>query len=181
MWELVTYAALGAFFNSFIRGAFIDHYFKKYPKFGQLFLKLKLAKVGGGEITLRFTKPINAVAFGVAAYFTVHSYLFASLLAVAMMIGQAPALFHEDTDKHKANGDWLRWAQVVAERALVWVLPLMVVVTLFLNSKAAPWWLLAVPMMPLAYSVTWVQWKFNRWALAEALFGACLWAVLVLV
>ena len=180
---IALYAALGAFFSAYIRGAAIDHYFKKYHKFGNLFLKLRLAKIEDGETTLRFTKPINATAFGIAAYFVVHNYLFAALIGLGMFVGQAPAIFKNEIDSYYKNRQYLDWSLIVLERALVWVLPLLLVSIPFTRDGSL-WWLLAVPVMPIAYSVMFCEWlhtRVNRWALAEAIFGSCLWGILVLM
>lgn len=159
--QLILYALLGAFFNAGIRGGYIKEWF---PNF-------------------RGSKIINAVAFGIAAYFAVHSYVFAALFAIAMMIGQASAIFKNEIDAYYKNRQYLDWSLIVLERALVWILPMMVV-TLFMDSQKACWWLVAIPAMPLAYSVMFCEWlhtRVNRWALAEAIFGVALWCILVLI
>lgn len=155
--QVLIYALIGAFMNSFIRGGFIKECF---PSF-------------------RGSKILNSIGFGIAAYFALNSYVFAVAFAVAMLIGQAPALFHEDTDKYKALKDWPRWALVVAERSALWVLPL-VLVSLFLDRDTAHYWVALIPVMPLVYSLDWTRWNY-RWVCAEMLYGACLWSVLVLL
>lgn len=155
--QVLIYALIGAFMNSFIRGGFIKKWF---PSF-------------------RGSKILNATGFGIAAYYALDSVPFALAFAVGMMAGQAPALFHEDTDKYKAFKDWPRWALVVAERAMVWVLP-FVLISLFLNRDTAHYWLVLIPVMPIFYSLDWTNWNY-RWAASEASFGACMWVVLVLL
>ncbi len=181
---LLLYAALGAFFNAGVRGAYLDEYLDKNGKKTQWLLRHKLVEYDkNGYLTLRFTKAINVIAFGIAAYFAVHSYVFAALFAVAMMVGQAPAIFKNEIDAYYKNRQYLDWALIVLERALAWVLPMMVV-TLFYDHTKALLWLVAIPAMPLAYSVMFCEWlhtRVNRWALGEAIFGVALWSILVLV
>jgi len=158
--QLVLYAALGVFFNAFIRGGYIKEWF---PNF-------------------RFSKIINAIAFGIAAYFASYNMLYSALMAVGMMIGQAPAIFDNEIDEYYKNRQYLDWSLIVLERALVWALPLLVVSMPFHHDHAL-WWLLLAPVMPLAYSVMFCEWlhtRVNRWALGEAIFGLAIWVLLVI-
>lgn len=181
MVNLLLYALAGAFFNSFIRGAFIDHYFNKYHGFGDFALKLKLAEIENGKITLRFNKPINALAFGFASYYHSQNMIYGSLMAVAMMIGQAPAIFDELLDHFLHKKMAFFWTAGVVERGLVWALPL-VAASAYWYGFDALWWLLLAVAMPLAYSLCFWQDKIkNQWAISEAIFGACMWSVLVLL
>ncbi len=151
---IILYALAGGFFNSFFRGGFIKQWLPNFK---------------GGKI-------INAVAFGGAAYLAHHNPLFAACMAVAMYIGQAPALFHDDTDRHKANGDMALWALVVAERGLIWSIPLMAVSWPMFGERALIWAALAV-VMPMAYSLDWTKWPY-KWVAAEVIFGLAMWALL---
>jgi hypothetical protein len=157
MQELIIYALLGAFFNSFLRGGFIKTW---WPNFR------------GGKI-------INAVAFGIAAYFAVNNYLYASLLGLGMLIGQAPAIFHPLSDYAKKTGHVFMWVLVVMERGIVWSLPLIAASGYWAHYEAL-WWLVLAVAMPVCYSLDWTRWKY-RWVMAEVIYGACMWSLLLLM
>ncbi len=154
---ILALALIGAISNSFFRGGFIKKWFPRFR---------------GGKV-------INAAIFGLCGYYTSHYGLYASLMAVAMYIGQAHAIFHPDTDKYKADGVWSLWAAVVAERGLIWSIPLIAVSWPMFGERALIWAALAV-VMPLAYSLDWSRYWW-RWAGAEAIFGAFLWVLLGLL
>ena len=151
--RIIILAILGAFFNSCIRG---------------------------GLIKIPYPKLLNALGFGLAVYYISKITSFSVLMTVGMYLGQMPAIFKNEIDEYYQNKQYLDWTLIVLERALVWVLPFILASMGFAHDKAL-WWLLAVPMMPLAYSVMfcgWLHTRVNRWALAEALFGSCLWVLL---
>lgn len=147
---------IGAISNSFFRGGFIKHWLPRFR---------------GGKI-------INAAIFGLCGYYTSHNGWYAFLMGLALILGQAPALFHDDTDKYKAAKDWLNWAAVVAERGAIWALPLGLVTFCFYPA-VAPFWAVLAIAMPICYSLDWTS-HWWKWAMAEALFGACYFGLLLL-
>ena len=157
--KIILYALAGAFMNSFIRGGFIK---KWWPSF-------------------RGSKIINALAFGLLSYYHSQNMIYGSLMVIAMMIGQAPAIFDELLDHFLVRKMYFFWAAGVIERALVWSLPL-VAASAYWYGWGALWWLLLAPAMVVAYSLCFLQDRIkNQWAISEALFGACMWSTLVLI
>lgn len=147
---------IGAISNSFFRGGFIKHWLPNFR---------------GGKL-------INISLFGLCAYYLSHSALYSILMSAGLMIGQAPALFHGDTDRHKASGNVWAWAGVIAERGAIWALPMGAITFLFF-PPIAPYWALLAVAMPVCYLIDWKPYWW-RWAAAEALFGAFYYGVLSL-
>ncbi len=148
-------AAAGAFFNCVIRGGFIKNWLPWFR---------------GGDF-------LNAVGFGYAVYCQSYNPSYSVMMAIAMYIGAMFKIFDPDSDLALRINDKMLWVQVVAERAFLWVLPMMVV-TGISYGNAAWWWLLAIPAMPAAYSVQW--WLKSRydWPIAETIFGIALWSII---
>jgi len=129
------------------------------------------------------SKFIFAVLFGLCAYLTMSVWHYGVAMSVAMLIGQAPALFNPVTDKYIEAKQCLKWVAVVAARGLVWLAPI-VCVSAYYNGVESLYFALGGLLMPLCYIGVWVKpfgnkWV-NNWTVAEMLFGACIWSILVI-
>jgi len=129
------------------------------------------------------SKIINALLFGGVAYLT-HSWQYGLAMALAMYIGQAPAIFGEYVDLAAHNKDKPRWAFFVALRGIVWLLPIVSVQAYFIGLESLYFGFVGILMAACYWPLYWVKpfgnkWV-NNWTVSEMLFGACIWACLVI-
>lgn len=157
----------GAWCNWFVRGGGYKQLFK-----------------GGIEPVNIPSKLINALLFGGVAYLTHNQWQYGCLMALAMLIGQAPAIFGEYVDYAAYIRNKPRWAIFVALRGIVWLLPIVSVQAYFIGLESLYFALVGVFMAVCYWPLYWVKpfgnkW-INNWTVSEMLFGACIWSCLVL-
>lgn len=132
------------------------------------------------------SKIVNALFFGLAAAIS-HKELSATayptLMLIAMLIGQAPAIFGEYVDYAAYTKNKPRWALFVALRGIVWLLPIAAVQAYFIGLESLYFAFVGILMAACYWPLYWVKpfgnkW-INNWTVSEMLFGACIWSCLV--
>jgi hypothetical protein len=131
------------------------------------------------------SKFINALLFGLGAYWMIPDWKYALAMGIAMLVGQAPALFKSVTDTYILNKDYLKWVGAIYLRGLIWLSAITLVQAYFVGGLIfSSIYLALVPLlMPVCYVGVWVK-PFgnkiiNNWTVAELTFGLVLWSTFI--